>query len=63
MAREPRKGTFDYMTREVAEREGWTERKAAAILKDGIVNGKDSTLKHRRSNAEGIEEMRERGEA
>ena len=58
MPREPRPGTFEFMTREVAEREGWTERKAAAILRDGVTNGKDSTLKHRRANAEGIEEMR-----
>jgi hypothetical protein len=50
------------MVRDVAKREGWSEQTARAILRDGIDNGFHETAKHRRKNAEGIEEMKERGE-
>lgn len=55
MASKPREGTFEYMVRDVADREGWTERKAAAILKDGIVGGHDAERRQRRLEKEGIE--------
>ena len=59
MAREPRKGTFDFTVREVAEREGWTEHKAAAILKDGIDNGKAAFNRQRRDERETREMIRD----
>lgn len=50
------------MVRDVAEREGWSEQTARSILRDGIDNGHYETAKHRRKNAEGIEQMKETGE-
>lgn len=48
MARDPRPGTRDFVVREVANREGWSEAKARAIVKDGVANGKDIESKQRR---------------
>lgn len=59
MAREPRKGTFEFTVRDVAQREGWSEQKTATILRDGIDNGKDAYNRQRRIEREGIEAIKD----
>lgn len=59
MARQPREGTFDYTVRDVAQTEGWSEQKTAAILKDGIDNGRDAFARQRRLERDGIEAIRD----
>lgn len=62
MARAPRKGTFDFTVRDVAQTEGWSEQHAKAILRDGMANGEDAFRRQRELEKRGIEEMKETGE-
>lgn len=49
---QPRKRTFEYTVRDVAIREGWSEQKSAAILKDGIENGTRSSRRQAKTAKE-----------
>jgi predicted transcriptional regulator len=59
--RQPREGTFDYTVRDVAQREGWSEQTAKAILRDGIDNGHAATRRQERITREGLERIRDEG--
>lgn len=62
MAAKPRPGTHAFTVRDVAMREGWSERTADAILKDGIDNGHRAYEHQRELERRGIEQMKETGE-
>ena len=62
MAAKPRPGTRAFVVREVALREGWSERTAASVLSDGFDNGHRDFEHQRELERRGIEEMKETGE-